>query len=200
VKRIVSVANPEVLRPVVSPITVTCHRTQYNSAANANKTVTEMNSNKYLFDNKAEEAGTRFSALSEIFDRTTFAHIERIGIRKGWNCWEVGAGATSVITWLADQVGATGHVLATGIDTSWAENAASDIIEVRQHDVCSDIYPKNKFDLVHARLVLVHLSNRAEALERMINSLRPGGWLLIEDADVALQPLACIDGCESSTG
>jgi len=51
---------------------------------------------------------------------------------------------------------------------------------------------------VHARLVLVHLTNRDEALERMINSLRPGGWLLIEDADVALQPLACIDSTDAN--
>ena len=136
-----------------------------------------MKSNDYLFDNKAEETGARFNALSEIFDQTTFEHIKRLGITKGWKCWEVGAGATSVITWLAEQVGLTGHVLATDIDISWAEKASNETIEVRRHDICSDVCPKNEFDLVHARLILVHLSERAKALEAMVNSLRPGGWL-----------------------
>src|SRR5205823_2770569 len=49
------------------------------------------------------------------------------------------------------------------------------------------------FDLVHARLVLVHVTDRERALRTMADSLRPGGWLLVEDADPALQPLICLD-------
>jgi SAM-dependent methyltransferase len=64
---------------------------------------------------------------------------------------------------------------------------------VLQHDVAADPPPAGPFDLVHARLVLVHLPDRARALASMIESLRPGGWLLVEDADPALQPLACPD-------
>ncbi len=57
----------------------------------------------------------------------------------------------------------------------------------------SDPPPSETFDLVHARLVLVHLEDRAAALQVMIDALRPGGWLVLEDADPALQPLACPD-------
>ena len=32
-----------------------------------------------------------------------------------------------------------------------------------------------------------------EAMAAMVRVLRPGGWLLVEDADPALQPLTCID-------
>ena len=46
---------------------------------------------------------------------------------------------------------------------------------------------------MHARLVLVHIPDRARALATMAAALRPGGWLLVEDADTALQPLACLD-------
>jgi SAM-dependent methyltransferase len=59
--------------------------------------------------------------------------------------------------------------------------------------VTTDPPPAEKFDLVHARLVLVHLKDRAAALRVMIDALRPGGWLVIEDGDPALQPLACPD-------
>jgi hypothetical protein len=47
--------------------------------------------------------------------------------------------------------------------------------------------------LIHARLVLVHVPQRVEAMAAMVRVLRPGGWLLVEDADPALQPLTCID-------
>src|ERR1039458_7122444 len=43
------------------------------------------------------------------------------------------------------------------------------------------------FDLVHARLVLVHVPQRAQALAAMVAALKPGGWLLLEEADPGLQ-------------
>jgi hypothetical protein len=46
---------------------------------------------------------------------------------------------------------------------------------------------------VHARLVLGHVTRRADALATMVAALRPGGWLLLEEADPALQPLVCLD-------
>ncbi|MGW6396743.1 methyltransferase domain-containing protein [Streptomyces sp. NPDC055134] len=147
----------------------------------------------YLLDNQQQEAGRRFDAFSTLFDPTTFRHIEGLGIGPGWRCWEVGAGGTSVVSWLAKKVGPTGRVLATDIDTSWQTSAARSPIEVRRHDVAADEPPAEGFDLVHARLVLVHVPDRERALKSMLRALRPGGRLLVEDADPALQPLACPD-------
>lgn len=148
----------------------------------------------YLLDNVQPEAGTRFDALGELFDPSTFRHIEDLGIAPGWRCWEVGAGGPSVVTWLADRVGPTGRVLATDIDTSWAAGAAGGAVEVLRHDVGRDEPPAGGgFDLVHARLVLVHVTDRERALRAMAASLRPGGRLLLEDADPAMQPLICPD-------
>lgn len=147
----------------------------------------------YLLDNRATEAGRRFEALSELFDPSTFRHIADLGIAPGWRCWEVGAGGPSVVRWLAGQVGPAGRVLATDIDVSWAVEAAGPTVEVRRHDVGRDPHPDETFDLVHARLVLVHVVERDAALQAMARALRPGGWLLVEDADPALQPLSCPD-------
>ena len=70
-------------------------------------------------------------------------------------------------------MGASGRVLAADIDVSWSDAAAGGVLEVRRHDVIRDPPPSETFDLVHARLVLVHLEDRATALRVMIDSLRP---------------------------
>ncbi|UFQ14997.1 MULTISPECIES: class I SAM-dependent methyltransferase [Streptomyces] len=148
---------------------------------------------RQLSDARQAESKQRFAAYAALFDPTTFGHIERLGIGPGWRCWEVGAGGTSVISWLAKRVGPTGKVLATDIDTSWQTRAARSPLEVRTHDVAADPPPVEAFDLVHARLVLGEVADPEQALKSMLKALRPGGRLLVEEADPALQPLACPD-------
>jgi SAM-dependent methyltransferase len=148
-------------------------------------------SEQYLLDNRAGHSEQRFAALSAIFNPTTFRHVAACGIAPGWRCWEVGAGGPSVPRWLVERVGPSGHVVATDIDVGWM--AEADGVEVRRHDVAADDPPAGGFDLVHARLVLVHVPDRDEALRRMAAALRPGGWLLVEDFDDAVQPVACLD-------
>jgi SAM-dependent methyltransferase len=81
--------------------------------------------------------------------------------------------------------------VATDLDTSWMPPDAS--FSVERRDVATDPPPAGPFDLVHARLVLTHVPERDEALRRMASALRPGGWLVIEDFDVSVQPRACPD-------
>ncbi len=152
-----------------------------------------MTRGEYLLSNRKFEAKVRLDALSALFDSGTFRCFEAAGIRTGWACWEVGAGGPSVVRWLAERVAPTGRVLATDIDVSWASEARGDAVEVRVHDVGRDDAPSEEFELVHARLVLVHVVERARALRTMVSALRPGGVLVVEDADAALLPAACIE-------
>jgi SAM-dependent methyltransferase len=146
----------------------------------------------YLLDNQQSEAGRRFAALSELFDPVTFRHLSGVGLSAGWACWEVGAGGVSVPAWLADRVGRSGRVVASDIDTEWLP-ADGVGFEVLRHDVGVEEAPGGDFDLVHARLVLTHVPAREQALASMVRALRPGGWLVVEDADPAVQPLICPD-------
>lgn len=148
----------------------------------------------YLLDNRQPDAGTRLDALSSLFDPSTFRHLEALGVAPGWRCWEVGAGGPTVPSWLARRVGAEGHVLATDIDVSRMAGPPRPAYDVLRHDVGTEPPPGDSYDLVHARLVLVHVPQRTQALAVLVAALRPGGWLLVEDADPALQPLVCPDG------
>jgi SAM-dependent methyltransferase len=148
----------------------------------------------YLLDNQQAEAGQRFAALATLFDPSTFRHLSALGLGPGWRVWEVGAGGRSVPDWLAQQVAPGGEVLATDLDPSWIPGAdPRPNLRVLRHDVGVDPPPEGPFDLVHARLVLVHVPQRAQALAAMVSVLRPGGWLVVEEADPSLQPLLCLE-------
>ena len=148
----------------------------------------------YLLDNRQAEAGQRFGALAELFDPSTSRHLSALGLTSGRRVWEVGAGGPSVPAWLAEQVGADGEVVATDLDTTWIAGPDPPAnLRVLQHDVGLDPPPEGPFDLVHARLVLVHVPQRARALAAMVSVLRPGGRLVVEEADPALQPLLCLE-------
>jgi SAM-dependent methyltransferase len=75
------------------------------------------------------------------------------------------------------------RVVAIDIDTRFVESLASESIEVRRADIRTDELPRDEFDLVHSRLVLQHLADRRRILERLATTLRPGGWMVIEDYD-----------------
>ena len=62
---------------------------------------------------------------------------------------------------------------------------------MRRHDIRTDALEEAAFDLVHCRALLCHLNDPAAALTRMAAAVRPGGWLLVEDADYATFDAAC---------
>jgi SAM-dependent methyltransferase len=137
----------------------------------------------YVYDQTWKEERERLAGMERLWDPGTQAIIESLGIRPGWNCLEVGAGAGSVAEWLADRVGPDGSVLATDVSIRYLSAVERPNLEVREHDVLRDPLPEGRFDLVHARLVVEHLGRAA--LERMLPALRPGGWLVLEDYSFA---------------
>src|SRR5664280_845160 len=74
---------------------------------------------------------------------------------------------------LAEQVAPWGRVVASDIDPTWM-SAAGGAFEVLRHDVGIDEPPAGPFDLVHARLVLVHVPQRSTALAAMVAGAATG--------------------------
>lgn len=134
----------------------------------------------YVPDQGFVEERKRLSGMESLWDPGSQALLDELGLGSGSRCLEVGAGGGSMAEWMARR-GA--KVTAIDIDTRFIESLASDSIEVRRVDLRTDALPQDEFDLVHARLVLEHLSDRRQILDRLVGSLRPGGWILIEDYD-----------------
>jgi len=74
------------------------------------------------------------------------------------------------------------------IDPRFLETLRHPNIEVLRHNIVADPLPEASFDLVHTRLVLLHIPQREQALERMIAALKPDGWLVVEEYDSASMP------------
>ena len=137
----------------------------------------------YVFDNAAVQAVQRFTSLESLYDERTIRFLKATGVGPGWNCLEVGAGGGSIAAWLADCVDANGHVTVTDIDPSHLSGlAAAELNNLESiHDVGVDLLPESAFDLIHARLVFVHVPKRVEAVSRLVGALKPGGWIVVED-------------------
>src|SRR5215467_8945805 len=125
----------------------------------------------------------RLQYLQQMRDPVSMRRFERLGVQKGWRCLEVGAGEGSIAHWLAKQVGPHGNVVATDIDTRLLGKQHETNLEVRRHDILADELEQGHYDLIHTRAVLMHLSDPAQAVKKMAEALRPGGWLLLEEFD-----------------
>jgi SAM-dependent methyltransferase len=138
---------------------------------------------QYAFDNVWVHARRRLRGLEQLLDPGTIRHLEALGVGEGWHCLEVGAGGGTIAEWLCHRVGRAGCVVATDRDTRFLDALVMPNLEVRRHDIVSDDLPECRFNLVLSRLVLEHVQKREEALRRMLSALKPGGWLVCEDAD-----------------
>jgi SAM-dependent methyltransferase len=134
----------------------------------------------YVYDQGFGEERTRLAGMESLWDPGTQALLDELGIGKPWRCLEIGAGGGSLVQWMASR-GA--HVVAVDIDTRFVEELAGDNIEIRRADIRAEELPRDEFDLIHSRLVFEHLTDRREILARLVGTLKPGGWMVIEDYD-----------------
>lgn len=137
----------------------------------------------YAFDNDDDAAVDRHSHLPAILDVVTLPRLASLGDLTGRRCLELGAGGGSVARWLAGRVGPAGRVLATDLNTRHLP--VDEGYEVLAHDLLAEPVPRGPWDLIHARLVLIHLDRRREVLRRLADALAPGGALVVEDWDTS---------------
>lgn len=139
---------------------------------------------EYLLPNESPETQARFTGFEATYDGWSKAQLADVGLAQGWTCLEVGGGSGSLARWLAERVGPGGQVVVTDLDTRFLKGIESGNLQVRQHDIVTDELEADTFDLIHARLVLNHLSEREQVIARLVRALRPGGWLVLEDCDM----------------
>lgn len=132
----------------------------------------------------------RLRVLSHVFQGGTLSLLDRVGLRPGMTCMDVGCGGGDVSRELARRVGAGGRVVGLDMDMAQleivrAEAAAQNItnIDYRLADVNQPPEDLGLFDFVYTRFLLCHLKQPAKVLSWMVSCLKPSAVLAIEDCD-----------------
>lgn len=108
-----------------------------------------------------------------------------LGIAPTARCAEIGAGLGSMARWTATTLAPRGQVLATEARLSLVDAVQRpDLVNLKavQHDVSAGPLPWDDLDLIYTRYVLEHVPGRSAVLAGLAGQLRPGGWLVVEDA------------------
>jgi hypothetical protein len=70
---------------------------------------------------------------------------------------------------MAAPVGESSSVRGTDLNLDWIDAGMPRQVELRRHDMTSDEIPSSSYDLIRARLVLLHLPGRHEVIERLVS-------------------------------
>ncbi len=126
----------------------------------------------------------RLRRIERIFDAASQRLLEAVNLSPGARCLEVGAGAGLIAAWLAERVGAEGEVVAVDRDASFLRPFGP-LARVRiiEGDARRAALVSSHFDAAHARYVLVHNADWAALLDAVIDSLKPGGAVVLEEPD-----------------
>ncbi|MEU4244256.1 class I SAM-dependent methyltransferase [Actinoplanes sp. NPDC026619] len=134
----------------------------------------------YMFDNSTEDAERQVELLGQILDGHTETVLAGLDIQIDWQCLDLGSGGGTVAGLLTDQFGADRVV---AIDQDPRHIHPRDGLEIRTSDVMDADLGDGVYDLIHARLLFMHLPQREQLLHRAITALKPGGLLVISDWD-----------------
>jgi SAM-dependent methyltransferase len=147
------------------------------------RAMTTSTPSSYAFDNAMVEGRRRLALLENILDPGTFRRLERIDVKPGSRCLELGAGGGSVTEWLCNRVGGSGHVTAVDLDARFIRALEFKNLEVLEENVMDNRLAPDSYDLVHTRWTLLHIPQREAVLARLGSLLKPGGRILLEEAD-----------------
>lgn len=134
--------------------------------------------------------------------------LRRAGLQIGDRIADFGCGIGATTYMLAEMTGPSGAV--TGIDISAAQldQAASRCsplanVSLLEANAADTGLPAASFDVVYCRFLLLHLPNPEPCLREMKRVLKPGGVLVVEDADMTTahsSPASALDAFSGLLG
>jgi SAM-dependent methyltransferase len=137
-----------------------------------------------------EAADYRLRILHALYGPGTRRLLLEAGLRPGMRVADVGCGVGMVTALLAELVGPEGHVV--GIDFSGAQlsqararlGPAGTGVRFIEARATHTGLPRDSFDLVYSRFLLMHLPDPEQAVHEMRSLLKPDGILVCEDGDL----------------
>jgi ubiquinone/menaquinone biosynthesis C-methylase UbiE len=133
----------------------------------------------------------RLRAQAGIWEKATASLLDRAGLAAGARCLDVGCGPGETMRLMAERVGPDGAVVGMDVDAELGGSAIR-MLHAAGHRQCSfvsgDVFseepPPGGYDLVFARLLLIHVDDPVTVLRRMWEWTAPGGHLVVQDYDM----------------
>ncbi len=158
-----------------------------------------INPDGYVHARDAEEY-LRLRNQAAMWRCATETILDKIGLKPGMSCLDVGAGTGAVMRLMADRVGPDGKVTGIEIDGKVGAQALADlkteggadfrIIEANVTE--AEEIDGAPFDLTYCRLFLMHMQDPVAVLEKMLAWTKPGGVVAAQEFDfgaIAVEPL-----------
>ncbi|MGH9057391.1 MAG: class I SAM-dependent methyltransferase, partial [Acidimicrobiales bacterium] len=124
---------------------------------------------------------------NDVYRRPLATALDRLGLREGWRCADVGAGGGDVTVALARIVGRDGRVYAVDSDPARRDEVAAAAANAAQAQVVAltqageELTLPEPLDLAFCRFVLLHVHSPAVVLARMRSAVRMGGWVVAQE-------------------
>jgi SAM-dependent methyltransferase len=124
---------------------------------------------------------------NDVYRRPLATALDRLGLREGWRCVDVGAGGGDVTVALARIVGRDGRVYAVDSDPAARDVVAAAAAAAAQAQVIAltqaaeDLTLPEAVDLAYCRFVLLHVHEPVLVLRRMGRAVRQGGWVVAQE-------------------
>ena len=142
--------------------------------------------NNYIISGGAE-GKKRLNILSDVLYPYTKALLEKNGITNGMNFLDAGCGGGNVSVMAAQMVSNSGKVTAIDFDKQIISLNQQEAVQkgfTNLHYKAMSIYDvdfSDEFDMVYSRFLLSHLTEPQKALQKLKESLKPGGKIIVED-------------------
>ena len=145
----------------------------------------------YLLAGQSTEL-ERLQLQSRVWEHSGRELLARLPAGSGCTALDIGCGVMGWLRILSEWVGSGGKVIGSDIDDKMLAGAKSFIdaeslrnVTLVKDDLFASKIPPRSVDLVHARFQIAPLGRAAEQLAAFRRLVKPGGWIVIEDPDIA---------------
>ncbi|HEY7325190.1 MAG TPA: methyltransferase domain-containing protein [Streptosporangiaceae bacterium] len=145
---------------------------------------------RYILDGSDEDL-RRLLGLAEATQDIARSAFRRVGVQEGWNVIDCGCGPIGGLAVMAEMVGPAGRVVGVDFSEPAIERARSVVAALDLANVelfAGDVHELGvaavggPFDMAFTRLFLMHQPDPARTLGQIARLLRPGGWVVAQEA------------------
>jgi len=145
---------------------------------------------RYILDGTDQDL-RRLLSISELSAEMARTAFSRLGVQQGWNAIECGCGPIGGLAVMAEMVGPAGRIVGVDFNQAAVQRARAVVSALELGNVevvAGDLHELDPaalgapFDLAYTRCFLMHQADPVRTLRRIADLVRPGGWLVAQEA------------------